>query len=196
MDVNALFYYLLFVNILGFLLYGLRMLTAGHAKNHGTDLLLMILALMGGSPGILLFLFFFDRKTTKDNAMLRVWTCCILILQSFSILMLQEMYKSGVSLDCLWFFHEHRGILIYLVIINAVAFSVYGIDKYLALRQGPRIKIVTLLGLAFVGGSLGGMAAMYLFRHKTRKNYFTVGLPLMLLMQIMVLLYIAVASAA
>lgn len=196
MDVNALFYYLLFVNILGFLLYGLRMLTAGHAKNHGTDLLLMILALMGGSPGILLFLFFFDRKTTKDNAMLRVWTCCILILQSFSILMLQEMYKSGVSLDCLWLFHEHRGILIYLVIINAVAFSVYGIDKYLALRQGPRIKIVTLLGLAFVGGSLGGMAAMYLFRHKTRKNYFTVGLPLMFLMQIMVLLYIAVVSAA
>ena len=51
-------------------------------------------------------------------------------------------------------------------------------------------SIVTLLGCSFVGGALGGLMGMYLFRHKTRKDYFTLGLPLMLVMQAAVIFFL------
>lgn len=69
---------------------------------------------------------------------------------------------------------------------NHVAFA---IDKIAAIEGRSRIRIVTLLGLAFIGGSLGGLIAMYLFRHKIRKDYFTVGIPLIMLMQVFVIFY-------
>ena len=54
-----------------------------------------------------------------------------------------------------------------------------------------RIRIVTLLGSAFIGGSVGSLAGMYLFRHKTDKNYFYIGVPLMVVMQVFVLFYLS-----
>ena len=50
--------------------------------------------------------------------------------------------------------------------------------------------MVTLLALAFAGGSIGSLIAMYAFHHKTKKDYFTVGVPLILIMQIVVVFYI------
>ena len=43
--------------------------------------------------------------------------------------------------------------------------------------------------LAFIGGSVGALLAMYLLRHKTKKDYFTVGVPLIMIMQVVVLFY-------
>ena len=71
----------------------------------------------------------------------------------------------------------------YLLIINIVAFATYGIDKYNAVRGRWRTKEVTLLGLAAIGGSIGAIAAMCAFRHKTKKPLFTIGVPLIILLQ-------------
>ena len=71
----------------------------------------------------------------------------------------------------------------YLLIINIVAFATYGIDKRNAVRGRWRTKEVTLLGLAAVGGSIGAIAAMHTFRHKTRKPLFAIGVPLIILVQ-------------
>lgn len=71
-----------------------------------------------------------------------------------------------------------------------MTFAAFAIDKIVAIERKPRIRIVTLLGLSFVGGSIGGIIAMYLHRHKTRKDYFTVGLPLIIVMQIVLLFYV------
>lgn len=51
------------------------------------------------------------------------------------------------------------------------------------------MKIVTLLGLAYFGGALGALLGMYVFQHKTQKNYFYIGVPLMLIMQLAILWY-------
>lgn len=64
-----------------------------------------------------------------------------------------------------------------------VDIAAFAIDKIAAIEGRSRIRIVTLLGLAFIGGSIGGLIAMYLFRHKIRKDYFTVGIPLIMVMQ-------------
>ena len=72
----------------------------------------------------------------------------------------------------------------YLVIINIVTFCLYGIDKSLAVKEKWRISNCVLLGLAALGGSIGAWAGMYTFRHKTQKWYYTITVPVMLLLQI------------
>ena len=72
----------------------------------------------------------------------------------------------------------------YLVVINSVTFCLYGIDKSAAVKDKWRIPNRVLLGLAAVGGSIGAWAGMYTFRDKTQKWYYTITVPLMLLLQI------------
>jgi len=57
-------------------------------------------------------------------------------------------------------------------------------DKLKAKKGSWRIPEATLLGFAAAGGSIGAIAGMYLFRHKTRHLKFTLGLPLILVMQL------------
>lgn len=77
-------------------------------------------------------------------------------------------------------------ILIYLVIINVVTFLTFGLDKLKAKADAWRIPEKTLLGLAVIGGSVGGILGMRTFRHKTRHKQFSVGLPVILVLQIVV----------
>ena len=61
----------------------------------------------------------------------------------------------------------------YVIVINAVAFAAFGIDKMAARRGGWRVSEAKLLGFAFLGGSPGAYAGRRLFRHKTRKQPFS-----------------------
>lgn len=63
-------------------------------------------------------------------------------------------------------------ILIYLVVINLIAFAAMGLDKRFAEQGRRRISERDLLTLAAIGGSLGAIAAQQVFRHKTRKEPF------------------------
>ncbi len=72
----------------------------------------------------------------------------------------------------------------YLVIVNAVSFLLMLIDKYKARKNLWRIRESTLLGAAALGGSIGALAGMYLFRHKTQHPKFTIGVPVILCLQI------------
>lgn len=76
-------------------------------------------------------------------------------------------------------------LLAYLVVINAAAFLLMLIDKQKARRGAWRIPEATLIGSAILGGSIGAIAGMRLFRHKTKHPKFYIGLPVILAMQIM-----------
>lgn len=81
---------------------------------------------------------------------------------------------------------ENYGIiLIFLEIINIIAFALMGIDKRRARKKRWRIPESTLILSAAVGGSIGALAGMLFFRHKTKKPKFTVGIPVILGMQIL-----------
>ena len=71
----------------------------------------------------------------------------------------------------------------YLLLVNLAAFWVMGADKARARRGGWRIPEKTLFLPALLGGGLGGVLGMRLFRHKTRHWYFRLGFPLLLLLQ-------------
>lgn len=72
----------------------------------------------------------------------------------------------------------------YLLFINILACALMGADKHKARRNRRRIPEKTLFLIAFLGGSLGSLAGMYVFRHKTRHRHFVVGMPLILLLQL------------
>ena len=74
--------------------------------------------------------------------------------------------------------------LVYLAVVNVFAFVLYGADKYFAARGKWRISERNLLLIAAVGGSLGAYLAMNFFRHKTKYKKFTVGVPLIFLLQV------------
>ena len=77
-------------------------------------------------------------------------------------------------------------LLIYLVIINAVSFLLMLADKYKARKNLWRIPERTLMGFAAIGGSVGALAGMYLVRHKTKHLKFTVGIPILLFVHILI----------
>ncbi len=76
----------------------------------------------------------------------------------------------------------------YLVVINLITFFLYGIDKWKAARHRWRISEAVLLLAALIGGSIGALAGMYGFHHKTLHRKFTVGVPLILIAQIILIL--------
>ncbi len=75
-------------------------------------------------------------------------------------------------------------ILIYLAAVNGIAFLLCGIDKWKARRERWRIPEKTLFLSAIAGGSVGFLLGMQLFRHKTKHKSFTIGIPLILALQI------------
>lgn len=77
-----------------------------------------------------------------------------------------------------------QGAAVYTALINILTFIVYGLDKSAAVKQKQRIPNRVLLGLAAIGGSAGALAGMYTFRHKTQKKYYTITVPLLLILQI------------
>lgn len=79
---------------------------------------------------------------------------------------------------------EIQVLLMYLLVINLVAFVVYGMDKRRAVKRKWRIPEKTLLGLAAAGGSVGALAGIYGFRHKTKHMKFVIGVPAILILQI------------
>ena len=79
--------------------------------------------------------------------------------------------------------------IIYLVCINVIGFFVMWIDKWKAKKNRWRIPEDTLIFITALGGGIGTIAGMYTFRHKTKKPKFTIGLPLILILEIILVIY-------
>ena len=82
-------------------------------------------------------------------------------------------------------------VAIALAAWNLIVFCVYGLDKYKAKKDKWRIPEKTLLLLAFFFGGLGAFLGMRVFHHKTKHLSFTVGMPLILAVQIVLVLLLA-----
>ena len=85
-----------------------------------------------------------------------------------------------------------KNIIIYLIIINIIGFLAMFIDKRKAQKSKWRIQEKTLLYITLLGGGMGSIVGMYTFRHKTKKKYFTIGLPIILILEIICVIYFIV----
>lgn len=80
--------------------------------------------------------------------------------------------------------------LLYLLIINAAGFFSMLADKLKAKKNAWRIPERTLLFIALLGGSLGSLLGMYTVRHKTKHPKFTIGVPLILAVQVVIAIWV------
>lgn len=182
-------YYLIAMNVIGFILFAVNTWLYTYTPDGQIDKFLTINCLLGGSVGILLSMLILDRKVQKGNMMSRAFIACVFVIQVIIFLIVRGHIADNITLAFWNFFDEHKILIVYLATINFITFAAFALDKIAAIEHRSRIRIVTLLGLAFIGGSLGALLGMYLLRHKTKKDYFTVGVPLIIIMQVVVIFY-------
>lgn len=84
-----------------------------------------------------------------------------------------------------------KAVLVWLAVINLIAFALMGLDKQKARRDAWRIPEKTLFLAALLGGALGGTVGMHLFHHKTRHWYFRFGFPVLLILQLLLAGFLA-----
>ena len=77
----------------------------------------------------------------------------------------------------------------YLIVLNFLAFLLMGLDKAKARRHRWRIPEKALFLSAILGGSIGAIAGMQLFRHKTKHASFRIGMPCILILQLALAAY-------
>ncbi len=84
-------------------------------------------------------------------------------------------------------------IILYIAAVNVISFIVMGVDKRRAVKRAFRVPESTLFVLAIIGGSIGSIAGMHLFHHKTRHWYFLYGMPVILALQILLVLAVVLS---
>lgn len=182
--------YLLIINAVAFVLYTtdywLYQFTGDEKINH---IFLDFLTVVGGTVGTLLAFFIWDRKTVKNNAWWHVFAIAFFIIWCVVVgFVYLTPFDLGVFFQNL--ISGHAVLCIYLVAINVIALVYFGVDKIRAEQGRWRIREITLLGLSLAGGTIGGLIAMYAFRHKIRSPQFKYGLPLMLVAQVVLLVFL------
>lgn len=85
-----------------------------------------------------------------------------------------------------------KNTIIYLIIINIIGFLVMFLDKSKAKKGSWRIPEKTLFVICIIGGGIGTILGMYTFRHKTKKLSFTLGMPAIVILEIITLIYFKV----
>lgn len=83
---------------------------------------------------------------------------------------------------------EFKYLLFYLLIINTISFFSAALDKVFAIKNYRRISERNLFLLAFLGGAVFELLSMFLFRHKTKHKRFMIGLPFIIIIQLVALI--------
>lgn len=82
-----------------------------------------------------------------------------------------------------------NNVAVYLIFINVIGFLAMYIDKKKAKKNAWRIPEKTLITITILGGGVGTLTGMYLFRHKTKKLRFSIGIPVILIAEILLIIF-------
>ena len=81
-------------------------------------------------------------------------------------------------------------LLSYIMVMSLIAFAAFGLDKYKAKANRWRIRERTLFLLAILGGGIGAFLGMRVFRHKTMHRQFVIGIPAIMIVQLILFGYL------
>lgn len=113
MEMGFLEYYLVFINVVGFILFAVNIWLYLHTTEMHVDSALTITALFGGTAGILLSILLFDRKAEKGNMMSRVFVSYVFVIQLVIFLVLKGYIANNITLAFWKFFDRHKILLVY-----------------------------------------------------------------------------------
>lgn len=190
-ELDALQTYLVVVNVASLLLHALHYgLLRATGEERVAEPVRNLLTVSGGVGGTLLTYLVWDRRTVKENA----WPHVLAVVAAISWgVALGFVYvrplDAGGLVERLRGPHDVR-LAYYLGAASMVTLVTFGIDKWLAATGRRRVPEAVLLGLSLVGGTVGGLIGMALFRHKIRSTQFAWGLPLLLLAQLALATYL------
>lgn len=196
--------YLVGVNLVTFVLFTVDyFIMARNDYDQDTGLMdgriLSLFAVAGGAVGMLLALAVWARRVNKYN--IAWWFTSIVCLIAWAMVCAWKWgsISLGTSWDSIFSGFNPtvlRWLSIYLLVINIVTFLAFDYDKHVAMnRQGRRrLPELRLMGLSLLGGTIGGMIAMRVFNHKTKRWYFVMGLPLFVCLQTTLFLYLHAAG--
>jgi len=103
--------------------------------------------------------------------------------------MFQNMFENVIAIPNIF---TVKNILLYLLMINLIGFFMMWSDKRRAKWGKWRIPEQTLFIVTALGGGIGTIAGMYTFRHKTKKLKFTIGLPVLVILEIILVIYLKI----
>ena len=126
----------------------------------------------------------------KDNLTIKIIFACILVSITVLFLFSKNNQINNLDVNIFKFFNKQKLLSIYLITINLITFITFGVDKFKSIKKTWRIKESTLINLCIIGGSIGGLLSMYLFHHKTKHYSFYIGIPLIIIIQIILLVYL------
>lgn len=197
--------YLILINAVSFFLFAIDL--HRHGKTGRTlqpAWIFMVSVLLGGAAGAnLYFLLFFPhfmrskRKSRKVNSIehdtYNWWHICCLLALVVQAILVFAVYgnETYFSLRRITPYRDKllHGALFYLLLINLVTFIFFAVDKWRARKNRFRIKEAVLFILCFLGGTIGGIIGVHALHHKTTRQAFVVGIPLILLVQVITVIY-------
>lgn len=187
--------YCIGINIIAFLVFTIDFLI----YNHGGDgikpeFLADVVTLIGGALGTCIAFLVWDRKINKTNITWRVYASTLFIIQLVIFLVICGPRSNIFREYFINLYSNHIYLIWYLIIINIVTFIFFAVVKIKAIKGKWRIREIVLLGLSFIGGTIGGLVAMYICRHKIKSPQFKIGMPMILLAQIITMAYLKISG--
>lgn len=197
MDAFAI--YLFAINVVTFLLFTIDYVIAVRNRDPDTGLmdgrLLSLFAVAGGAIEMLAALLLWARKIAKYN--IAWWFTAFVCLIVWGMVCAAKLGLVDISAGTLlggWNTQRLAVLGAYLAAVNLATFAAFCLDKHYAEAQQRRIRESTLMGLSLMGGALGGILAMRLVRHKTKRWYFALGLPTFLVLHVVIVAYAHMAG--
>lgn len=201
--MDPLLVYLIAINVVTFLAFvvdfALCMIRPAIDDSAANSLILDVFPVAGGAVGMLLALFILgglgrEHRMNKDNIAWWFLAIVCLIVWGLVVVMKFGFVSLDPSLGGLfsgWDLTKLKILGIYLAVINVITLVAFAWDKHVAASGNDhrkRAPEARLLGLCLVGGSIGGILAMRIARHKTKKWYFVWGLPAFLVLDVALVL--------
>lgn len=202
--MDRLLLYLIAINIVTFLAFVIDLLLClwrpELEDSAANSLILNVFPIIGGAAGMLLALFILTglgrgHRINKDNIAWWFLAFACLIVWGLFVAARYGFISLDANLGLLfssWNLSRLRVLGIYAAIINVLTFMAFVWDKFIAANGNDfskRTPEARLLGLCLLGGSVGGLLAMHIVRHKTRKWYFVWGLPFFIAINLGTILY-------
>ncbi len=113
------------------------------------------------------------RKRKPYSTALMLWLVTVIVIV-FAILSVVELSP----------------LLVFVAAVNVATFCLYGFDKWQSVRHGNRVPENILYLVTLLGGTVGALIGMHLFRHKTRKGSFQIVVALIMLVQIGLIIWL------
>ena len=191
--------YLLIINGIGLVVYLIAYLFRNRMGDWKDDRaminkLFIIVSFLGGMIGIALGWAILEHRLHKASVSYLLFVLCTLVIWCCIYFSLYGSRALTIRGNAMEFLQKKGFLMLYLLVINVVTAGMFRRDKRYAEEDQGRIPVACLLGICMIGGSVGGLYGMYKYHHKTQVFYFRLGIPMIIVTETILILFLQFAE--